>query len=286
MASPFETLLDALAQQAYRAAIFCHGDLGLDPEHYAGRLLFVTKKHLGDSHKQDDVFTFVAGLHTDDLYLTIACACPIDAAWERFTVLYQAFINKVAMSVCSTATASQDIAKNIPSHVFLPDASGRSRIASYEGRSSLAAWLSAVISNKAVKEQRRCNRLEQLDRALEISDRTAVERIEGSLRAGKYASLIRDALRAANKSLTERERFMVSLRYEEGLAGAEIAVILGVHASTVSRHLRDIYEKLQETTISTLASKHELQKAEIEECLDDLRENPTYSILHALVAGA
>ncbi len=279
MDSPQEVALNSLAQQAYCEAFARHRDLDLNAERYANYLLFVTKKHLGASLSEVTALAFINRLHINDLYLSVACAKPSEAAWQRFTILYRVFIENVAVAVCSNADAAREVADSIPGHLFLPGASGRSRIASYEGRSSLAAWLSAVVNNKAIAEQRRCKNLEQLENLPEIADYAVVHRIEAASRAGTFASLIRDSLIAAGNSLSERERSMLTLRYEDGLEGSEIAEILGVHPSTVGRHLQQIYEKLQARTVSTLASKHQLQRSAVQECLDDIRENLNYSIL-------
>lgn len=286
MTSPLDVALNTLAGQAYGSALACHGELGLQPEPYATRLLSVTRKYLGENLSQSTAFAFINRLHTDDLYLALACARSSEAAWERLTKLYRVFIRKVADNACSTADVAREIADSIPGHIFLPDASGCSRIASYEGRSSLAAWLSAVVNDRAVKEHRRCKNFEQIDNFPDIADHDALSRIEAALRAGRYASLIRDALIAANKSLSERERFILTLRYLDGLGGAEVASVLGVHPSTVSRRLQQIYGKLETETISTLGSKHNLNPAALGECLEEIFENSNYSVLAALKVDA
>ena len=286
MNSPQEVALNSLAQQAYCEAFARHGDLDLNAERYVTQVLFVTKKHLGASLSEGTAFAFINRLHTNDLYLSVACAKPSDLAWERFTLLYEAFIGKVARTVTSTDDAAHTIADRITGHLYLPDGSGRSRIGSYEGRSSLAAWLSAVINNAAIKEQSQRNRLEQLESWHDVVDYAVPRTIDAALRAGNYASsLVLDSLGVAGESLSEQERFILALRYEDGLQGCEIAVILGVHPSTVTRRLQHIYDKLRGKTISTLESKHQLSQIAIKECVDDIRDNPTYSILSLLRTG-
>lgn len=285
MDSPQEVALKSLAQQAYCAAFAHHGDLDLETDRYISHLLCVTKKHLGANLSEGTAFAFINKLHTNDLYLSVACAKPADEAWERFIALYQTFIGKVARAVSSTDAAAHAIANRITGHIFLPDGSGCSRIASYEGRSSLATWLSAILNNLAVEEQSRCIRLDQLESLLEILDYAVPHGIDAALRAGKYASVVWDSLTVASKSLSEQERLILVLRYEDGLQGSEIAAILKVHPSTVTRHLQLVYDKLRGETISTLESKHQLSPLAIKECVDDIRENPDYSILSLLRSG-
>lgn len=285
MNSPQDVALNSLAQQAYCAAFARHGDLDLETERYTTHLLSVTKKHLSASLSEGTALVFINKLHTDDLYLSVACGKPTDVAWERFIGLYQAFIGKVARAVSSTDEAAHAIANRINGHIFLPDGSGCSRIASYEGRSSLATWLSAIINNLAVEEQSRCNRLEQLEGSLEILGYAVPHGIDAYLRAVKYGSVVSDSLAVASETLSKQERLILALRYEDGLQGYEIARILGVHPSTITRRLQLVYAKLLVKTISTLESKHQLSQLAVKECVDDLRENPDYSILSLLSTG-
>jgi RNA polymerase sigma-70 factor len=286
MESPLEVTIQSLADPAYRAAFACHGDLGLGPNRYAGRLLSVTTKYLGANPTQGTTVTFVNGLHTGDLYLSVACAKRTNLAWDRFALLYEAFIGKVARTASLTNEAAQTLAEGIAGHLFLPDASGCSRIGSYEGRSSLAAWLSAVINNAAMKEQSLSNRFDQLESTHDVTDPAGLRRsIDAVLRTSSYASLVLDSLAVAGESLTDQERLILVLRYEDGLQGNEIAVILGVHPATVTRRLRHVCCKLRGKTLSTLESRHQLSQIEIKECVDEIRDNPDYSILTLLKTG-
>lgn len=60
---------------------------------------------------------------------------------------------------------------------------------------------------------------------------------------------LRRCLPEAVADLTERQRQMVYLRYEEGLSGSDIARRLGLNRSTVSRCLRraqkQLYDRLR-----------------------------------------
>ncbi|MEK6323898.1 MAG: sigma-70 family RNA polymerase sigma factor [Acidobacteriota bacterium] len=282
MESPMDVRLKPLVEQAYCSALACHGDLDLEPEQYTSHVLSVARKHLGSSVSHATAFAFINTLHTNDLYLSVACAKPSDVAWERFIVLYRAFIEKAASTVASTDDAAHAIADRITGHIFLPNGSGRSRIGSYEGRSSLATWLSAVINNAAIKEQNRCNRLEQLEGSHDVVDYALPRTVDAALRARTYASLVLDSLAVAGESLSEQERFILALRYEDDLQGYEIAAILGIHPSTVTRRLQRVYDKLRAKTISNLESEHQLSQFAIEECVDDIRENPGYSVLSFL----
>src|ERR1051325_4920520 len=74
--------------QAYRQAQSLHGDLSLDYDSYVDYLFPIITKYLGDQPQDLLVLKFVSELHTDDLYLTLACARRSKAAWERLQRLF------------------------------------------------------------------------------------------------------------------------------------------------------------------------------------------------------
>lgn len=268
-----------LIYRAYSDAYAHHGDLALTLEIYARHLDSIIDKHLGPASSTESADAFSNGLHTNDLYLAAACAQSGEAAWQRFHTLYYKHIQVVSRSACSTAEAARELAEELLGHLFMPDASGRSRMASYDGRSSLATWLSVIINHRAIKaRQRKYNRMERLEDLPEMADTAVMQRIELELRADKYQSLITDSFTGASNGLSERERFILALRYKDGLQGTEIAGILGVHPSTVTRHLQQIYEKLRERVLTILAAKYRLLPSAIDECLADIIENPAYSV--------
>jgi RNA polymerase sigma-70 factor len=245
MQSPQEVGLPFLAARAYQIAFTLHGDLSLLLKPYIGHLVAIVNKRLGESPSEGAAFAFVNRLHTDDLYLSVACAHQSESAWNRLSALYGKRIDKIATSVCRRRSVAGELAESILGHIFLPDRSGRSRIASYDGLSSLLTWLRSVISHKATKEgHRKSNSFESLDGRPDIADFTVVPVIETDFRAAKYELLIKDSFMRASNSLTAREHFILALRYKERLQGAEIARVLGVHASTVTRQLQQVHEKL------------------------------------------
>ena len=66
--------------------------------------------------------------------------------------------------------AARDFADGLAGELFLPDATGRSRIASYEGVSPLTVWLAAVVRHWAASERRRkVNHLERLNQIPDLN---------------------------------------------------------------------------------------------------------------------
>lgn len=268
--------------QAYCTGSAMHGRLGVRLEEFKSNLIRILSKHLRTGASNSAAINFVKGLHTNDLYLGHACAQRNEMAWDRFTLIYSQYIRALASLVAVSNTAATDIADHVLVDLFLPRSSGQSRIASYEGRSSLATWLRVVVINHSINERERLgNKTGGMD-ILDFADEAAPLRMDASLRACRYERVIQDALRCSCLCLTDHERLILLLRYNDGLHLGYIARLFGVHQSTITRQLERACKKLREAVMMTLSSKHNLDPAAINECEEDILENPSYSVLDLL----
>ena len=68
-----------------------------------------------------------------------------------------------------------------------PDRSGHSRIASYDGRSSLATWLHVIVTHRVANERvRKWNTVERPGDMPDVADHAALGDLEAELRAHRY----------------------------------------------------------------------------------------------------
>ena len=286
MSTSAEIDLQSCIEQAYLSAYSCHGELDYASEGFADNLISIIEKNLGEGATQAARFKFLAALHTTDIYLAGACALPSEVAWVRFIATYQKYVNDLVAFFFGASSCAKELAASVLTDMFLPDSSGRSRIASYDGRSSLATWLRAIVNRRTINErERKWNSVERLDSQTEVADLTGIELAEATLRASRYGGMVRHCFKCACEKLTERERLMLLWRYDEQLQVSQIAHIFAVNPSTVSRQLEQTYRKLREDVVLMLASKYKLGAAAIEECLTEILESPYYSLLLALKAG-
>lgn len=265
--------------QAYGQGYASHGQLDLQLEDFKSHVIWVASKHLIPDAPNPVRINFVRALHTTDLYLALACARGSEAAWDRFTLMYGGYLQATANFVTAPSTTATEIADNVLVDLFLPGPSGRSRIGSYEGRSSLATWLRVVVTHHAANERERLRNSIGDPQVPDVADELATSRMDASLRACRYGKMIRDALRSSCDCLTERERLILLLRYDEGLQFGQIARIFGVHQSTITRQMERSCKRLREAVIATLSTKYDLNPAAINECQEDILENPGYSVL-------
>jgi RNA polymerase sigma-70 factor (ECF subfamily) len=112
------------------------------------------------------------------------------------------------------------------------------RRASYKpGRGSARAWLFGIARNAAYDELRRLHRTEP------VAD-PAEQRPPGADTTADIA-LRRAALAGALARLSQDERELVALKFEAGLANAEIGSVLGISESNVGTRLSRVVTKLR-----------------------------------------
>jgi RNA polymerase sigma-70 factor len=269
--------------QAYENAKSEHRHLGLGFDDYVNCLLPIITKHLGENPQPVTVIGFVAELHTNDLYLTIACAHKSEAAWQQFDLYFRKYLLDLAKRESANVEAARELANGVFTDLFFEDRSGRPRIASYEGQCSLARWLRIVISNRAINErQRKCNDVESLESTTDFIDENSLHRIELPLRAKQYRPIVQKTFQGASCRLTEREQYILLLRYDHKLKEQVMGRLLGVHQSTVTRLLQRIYQKMRREVMMILADRYQLPPEAIEECVVDMLENPEYSLLESI----
>jgi RNA polymerase sigma-70 factor len=282
---PSSVDLLSLLQQAYAKAYAYHGDLELDRECFMKHLVSMIEKHDPTTSDEAVPIGFLKRLHTDDLYLALACSLPGERAWERLDYLYREQIKKLAHAVCRKRDLADDLANSTLTHLFLSDQTGNRRIATYQGLSSFTHWLAVVIHNRAIEEHNSFpKKFDQIDFTTDIEDAFGTERIERSVRSQKYKLMVTHALLEASRALSDSERWFLTLKYEEGVQVKKIAEMAKLRPSTVTYHIQRVQEKLGREIRSVLKKDYHLNSLALKECIEDVIENPAYSLLNVISA--
>jgi len=290
--------LQAVVARGFSEGLSDFGDLRLDLRSYTERVVAVVTKHLGQGAERAEVVAFVETLHGRDLYLATACAregvAPTHGAiagnhssiaWRAFENAYNTFIESLVRFSFAQIVWRQDLADNMLADLFLPDSSGTSRIASYDGRSSLSAWLRVVVANRAINVRRAIGPPRPApEELLDLPTSTNLDRV---ISVGRCEGPLFDSLTEAYKQLTSPESQLLLWRFKDNLQLGYIAQLLGIHQSSVSRRLQRIYRKLRNHVYRALSSQHGMSDAGIRECFEDVSENPHHwlSILDSVRAG-
>jgi RNA polymerase sigma-70 factor len=274
---------DSVVEQAYSHGVSAHGDLGIALEDFAAHLNLIVIKHFGANPAQDAVGKFVAALNAEDLYLTAACVHNSASAWSRFAALYDKHIDNVAHGVCSTHQEARELTSSLLAHLFFHDRSGRSRIGSYDGRGSLRTWLATIIKHQVINQrQLKSAEAVPLDSLRNTASARAASELEAALLRNKYHEAIADSFKAAAEQLGERERLVLVLRFEDEIAATEIAHLLGVHPSQITRTVKQAQVKFRTTVLARLSTHHRLGPEAIEECLAEICRNHDWSVVSCL----
>ena len=226
--------------------------------------------------------------HLDDLALARRCAEGDEEAWERFVLEYRPVLYRAADALDPSGGA-RDLADSLYADLYglrERDGQRRSLFDYFQGRSSLATWLRAVLAQRFVDRVRSERRLAPLPD--ELDDRSASgARDSGQPRTSqdeRHAALFRDALASAVGLLSSRDRLRLGCYYVQDLTLAQTGRAIGEHEATVSRQLARTRRALR-TDVERRLRRAGLGGAEITECfagaVDDAGELDLAEMLRA-----
>jgi len=262
---------------AYDDGVRLHGDLDLTAERYSTLIEGVVSKCIGANASGEAKLRCISQLHTADLYVAKACGDRGEKAWSRFDALYRRYLNDLTAYLCAVRNVPQDLMESTTIDLFLPDRSGQSRICSYDGRSSLPTWLRVVVTNRVINEGQRKPNAARAGIVGDVPDGATIPRLESRIAARRYERLIADCLKSACDALTERERSILRWRFEDGLQLGDIADLVGVHQSTITRTVERIAKRLKQEMIARLRDRR-LDGPAIEECISVLVESSGHAV--------
>ena len=218
-------------------------------------------------------------LHLDDLALACGCAAGDEAAWEHFIREHRPVLYRAADALDTTGGA-RELADDIYGELF-----ARSLFSYFHGRSSLATWLRAVLSQRYIDRVRVTKRLQPLpdeDRSVRSTpvDRSATfavgspyDSFEETDQQQRCRELIEQALTEATSELAPRDRLRLACYYAQGLTLAETGKLLGEHEASCSRHLARTRKTLRGTIERHLKGEHSLTDGEIADCVSSVSQD-------------
>src|SRR5437773_1759964 len=158
--------------------------------------------------------------HAADLELARLCAAGDERAWERFVREYRPLLYRAADALDRTGGA-RDIADSLYADLYgLEDGAGKrqSLFRYFQGRSSLATWLRAVLSQRYVDSLRAGKRLDPLT---ERND-TARDDARDDPDRPRFLAAMQRALDRAVAALVDRDRLRLACYYVQELTLADI----------------------------------------------------------------
>jgi RNA polymerase sigma-70 factor (ECF subfamily) len=263
------------AVAALRAELHAKADcqkLGLTQESFAVILCEIGEKYLPASANETEARTFILTLRLEELALARACAAGHEFAWELFLTRYREKLYQSALRIAREDSAARELADTLYADLYgttTRDGKRLCKLSSYTGRGSLEGWLRTVLAQEYVNRYRRQKRLVSLDE--ENEDGVQFQAPDPEPVASPDSQL-ESATDEALAALSSEDRLVLAAYFLDGRTLADIARMLGVHESTISRKLDKLAKSLRKHILAGLTSRG-LSRRQAEEALDvDVRD--------------
>ena len=246
--------------------------IGITRESLTGILCGVGAKHCEALKSEAEVRTFFLSLRIDELALARACAAGNNAAWEIFLTRYREKLYLSALRVAREDSAARELADTLYADLYgtnLREGQRVSKLSSYTGRGSLEGWLRTVLAQEYVNRYRRTKRLVSLEEESEEGAQFQAPDPEPVPAADSRLAQATDEVLAF---LSGEDRTILSAYYLDGRTLSEIARMLGVHESTISRKLDKLARSLRKQIMTALIRRG-MSRRQAEEAMEvDVRD--------------
>src|SRR5271170_5786443 len=246
--------------------------IGLTRESFAVILCEVATKYLPAGNSEPQARSFLLTLRVEELALARACAAGHNSAWELFLTRYREKLYQSALRIAREDSAARDLADSLYAELYgttLRDGERTSKLASFTGRGSLEGWLRTVLAQEFVNRYRRTRRLVSLDEENEEGIQFGAPETEPVPAAD---SRLESATDAALAALASEDRLVLAAYYLDGRTLAEVARMLGVHESTISRRVDKLAKSLRKKILAGMV-RQGMARRQAEEALEvDVRD--------------
>ncbi|GAC1429796.1 MAG: hypothetical protein NVS1B11_09840 [Terriglobales bacterium] len=246
-------------------------DYGFSTEEFAAILHEIAGKSL-PAYEPRNTRTFFAGLRLEELALARGCAAGNERAWEVFMARYREKLYDIAGYIAKESSAARELADSLYTDLYginVRDGKRLSRLSSYSGRGSLEGWLRTVMAQEFVNRYRRQRRLVSLEEESEEGTQFAAASPEPE---AAVDSRLEAAVDEVLDSLLPSERFVLASYYLDQRTLAQIAHVLSVHESTISRKLDKLAKAIRKQVLAALG-KRGMSRRQAEEALQaDVRD--------------
>jgi RNA polymerase sigma-70 factor (ECF subfamily) len=216
---------------------------------------------------------YLSSLHVSDLALATACALGKDPAWDHFVLEWRPVLYRAADAL-DRAGGARDLADSLYADLF-GTREGETRgslLLYFHGRSSLATWLRAVLSQRFVDRVRASRRTEPLPDE-EIRPASPSPAVTVDPDRTRLVPLVERALRTAIEALPVRDRLRLRSYHVAGMTLAQIGRLMHEHEATVSRHLARLRKELR-AAVERQLERVPLTRAEIDRGFELAVEDP------------
>jgi RNA polymerase sigma-70 factor (ECF subfamily) len=252
------------------------GKYGIAKAEFGAILLEIRTRYLAPDASVPAIRELCLSLRVEDLALARACAAGNERAWETFMARFREKLYDIAGYIAKENSAARDLADSLYADLYgtvTRDGQRVCKLSSYTGRGSLEGWLRTVMAQEYVNRYRRQRRLVSLDEENEEGKQFAAPDPEPVNTVDPRVEAATDEVLSA---LLPEDRFVLAAYYLDKRTLAEIARMLGVHESTISRKLDKVAQALRKQILAALGRRG-MSRRQAEEALQvdvrDLRLN-------------
>ena len=242
------------------------------------KYVFKTQESAGNA----EIKAFVDEIRADDFCLVFACERGDEKAWEDLVKNFDATVKSAARRISGNNDDAEDLASSIWAELYgLRE--GKSKLAYFSGRGSLAGWLRAVTNQLAIDQFRKMKRLVQIEEDREFenltqnaSEKTGNEKIvshtenpEEIFSEKQTAKDVSEALKQAIERLEAEDKLILKLYYFDDLKLKDIGATLGFHEATASRKLARMQTDIRKSVEKILQANHGWSETEVKRNLSD-----------------
>jgi RNA polymerase sigma-70 factor (ECF subfamily) len=246
--------------------------LGLNRESFAAILCEVGGKYVTAATSDFELRTFFLSLRVEELALARACAAGDNSAWELFLIRYREKLYQSALRIAREDSAARELADTLYADLYgttTRDGRRISKLASYTGRGSLEGWLRTVLAQEYVNRYRRTKRLVSLDAESEDGVQFCAPEPDAVVSADNRLEMATDEALAF---LSGEDCTILSAYFLDGRTLADVARMLSVHESTISRKLDKLTKVLRKRIVAGLARRG-MTRRQAQEALEvDVRD--------------
>lgn len=246
--------LHGLLEERVRRARGAWPSIALEPTVFAA---FLGERAAAES----SATVAIEALHTDDLYLTCACAHGIPAAIRALDERFLSRLPLYLSQLSPTPVLLDDVRQALSERLLVEQPP---RIAQYRGHGALDGWLRVAAARIALD-------VLGAQKQREGPDETAVALAGNDLELdaikSRYRRDFNQALRDAFAALSPRDRNLIRFYYVDRLPLQRIGAVYDVHHTTVMRWITAAQRSVLEQTRALLIARLRLSAEECDSLL-------------------
>jgi RNA polymerase sigma-70 factor (ECF subfamily) len=256
--------LDSLEQRLevlWQSGVEAWPGVSVDAETFVTRL----GQHILPTGDPDgSPLSLLASVQGPDFYLACACTQGERRAIAAFDAYHLPEVPRFLAPLGRGDAFAAEVAQRLREKLFVAPEGEAPKIAEYNGRSAMGAWLRVIAVRTALSLLRR-EKSESAPRD-EVRARAALAAPDPELDyvRARYGPEFREAFGATLASLDAEQKTLLRLHYIDGLTIDELGSIFALHRSTVARRIVQCRKAVLDDSARRISEKLALSESEVE----------------------